>query len=223
MGWDKLGGLLQLVGVVVVAYGVMELRYELDREHSALGRLRRAAGWSAAHRRQAAAWIKRRLTDMRRRARDLWLRWRRKTHARVAVKTATETEVAMSVTPGKTTVSPPPWESMDRDERIKDLHRRVGRLQDQASKIEETQRRDREDLEEELRATRQYLEDLHMGGLSVEAWGLQFIAAGIFIAVWSEWVAASVVMQALLLGWALLAAGLWATGERRRWWRLSGG
>jgi hypothetical protein len=189
----SLGTLLQLGGVATVAYGVMQLREQLDPERSLLRRLRLRSRrcWQALRIARSRTW-----RWLRRSAGALWAAMTGRPRREYRTVNLAGRSLGSSISLGEPTITQrPAWDALDIDAKVEDLNQRVTRLRKHTTAVDERQRRDRERVERELAETRRQLEDLHLGGLTVEAWGGGLVAVGIVVAGWPDWFATSVAVR----------------------------
>jgi hypothetical protein len=212
----SLGTLLQLVGVAVVAWGVMQVRAELQPDRSLLVKLQR---WHAIAWQMVRGTLSRGWRWLSASVRRLWntLRRRPPTERSGTFFLGSTAEVNAAGLPGEFVVSPP-WESLQLDEKVEELRRRVSKASERTDHLDERQRDDHRAVMLELDDLRDLWVAMETGGLTVEAWGGGLVAVGIVVAGWPEWFAASIAAQAGLVGAALLAVGLFVTDGDRRWW-----
>jgi hypothetical protein len=215
--WRSAGGVMQLLGVALVAYGVMALRDQLDPDRSVLAAMRRTlSGVKSTTARIAemvAQQARQRLKDAGRRLRGL----PPLEHRSGSVNIVEGADVS-SFGAGQVS-TPPEWDTLDLAGKIDLLRSQVSRLQTYTVDMRRNQQELADQIRMELSEVQTTMRELHLGGLTLEGIGAALIAVGIASASWPHVPATYELVPVVVVGPALLASGWWLTSEDRRFWR----
>jgi hypothetical protein len=137
-----LGAGLQIAGVLVIAFGVLKVREQLDPQRSALAAVRRQAVAAATGFRSARQWLSRVGHLMHQAIRNLGHRLRGRHGKDMSFSGRSESHSSgsadLSVILGTTRDPPPPWGDMSVDEKLGDLHQRLQGQRDRTDRLEDT-------------------------------------------------------------------------------------
>lgn len=221
--WARLGGTLQLAGIAVIAFGLAQLVEELRPGVGPLGRMR--ATWRGV-RQVGGRTVSRARSRVRTWARSL----RRVVHRMLGrpfqVSMSGESHSSgsahglLTVTGSGSGFASPSWQGLILEDRVNDLHARLGRLAGEMDRVKSALADAENELSSRIDVTERRFEEFHSGGLVNEGWGAALLALGTVVSTWPDWFAVSDWPQALLLGLVVGLFGHWTTRVERRWWQL---